>query len=126
MRRTKYHSTKKVMYKNITFDSSLELYFYKLLEINKLESKVKMQVAFELQPSFKYFKQTIRKIDYVSDFYFEDKKIVVETKGLLEEKAKIKHKIFKHRYNDHLFFMPRNRADCETVIKEIIQIYGKE
>ena len=119
----KYYSTKKVKYNNLTFDSGLELYFYKLLESNNLLGNLKMQEPFELQPSFKWQKSTIRKIEYVSDFYLTDKKIVIETKGLLEEKAKIKHKIFKFKYPDHLFFMPRNQVQCREVLEEIKKIY---
>ncbi len=119
----KYYSTKKVKYNNLTFDSGLELYFYKLLESNNLLGNLRMQEPFELQPSFKWQKSTIRKIEYVSDFYLTDKKIVIETKGLLEEKAKIKHKIFKFKYPDHLFFMPRNQVQCREVLEEIKKIY---
>ncbi len=120
----KYYRTKKITYKEIIFDSSLELYFYKLLEVNNLADKVEMQLSFELQPSFKRGKQTIRRIDYVADYVFDDKKIIVEPKGLLEEKAKIKHKIFKYKYPEYLFFMPRNQKDCEEVVKQIKEIYG--
>ena len=119
----KYYSTKKVKYNNLTFDSGLELYFYKLLESNNLLEHLKMQEPFEIQPSFKHQGSTIRKIDYVSDFYLTDKKIVIETKGLLEEKAKIKHKIFKFKYPDHKFFMPRNQMQCREVLEEIKKIY---
>jgi len=121
----KYYSTKKVKYNNLTFDSGLELYFYKLLESNNLLEHLKMQEPFEIQPSFKYRGSTIRKIEYVSDFYLTDKKIVIETKGLLEEKAKIKHKIFKYKYPDHIFFMPRNQMQCREVLEEIKKIYDQ-
>jgi hypothetical protein len=121
----KYYSTKKVKYNNLTFDSGLELYFYKLLESNNLLENLKMQEPFELQASFKHQGSTIRKIEYVSDFYLTDKKIVIETKGLLEEKAKIKHKIFKFKYPDHKFFMPRNQMQCREVLEEIKKIYDQ-
>lgn len=121
----KYYSTKKVKYNNLTFDSGLELYFYKLLESSNLLEHLKMQEPFELQPSFKWQNKTIRKIEYVSDFYLTDSKIVIETKGLLEEKAKIKHKIFKFRYPTHEFFMPRNQIQCREVLEEIKKIYDQ-
>lgn len=119
----KYYATKKIKYNNLIFDSGLEVYFYKLLESSNLLEHLKMQEPFELQPSFKWQKSTIRKIEYVSDFYLTDKKIVIETKGLLEEKAKIKHKIFKFKYPDHLFFMPRNQLQCREVLEQIKKIY---
>ena len=122
----KYYSTKKVKYNNLTFDSGLELYFYKLLEKENLLATLKMQEPFEIQPSFKWQGKTIRKMDYVSDFYLTDKKIVIETKGLLEEKAKIKHKLFKFKFPDHYFFMPRNQVQCREVIEEIKKIYGNQ
>lgn len=122
----KYYSTKKVKYNNLTFDSGLEVYFYKLLESNNLLENLKMQEPFELQPTFKHGNKTVRKIEYISDFYLTDKKIVIETKGLLEEKAKIKHKIFKFKYPEHLFFMPRNQMQCRQVIEEIKKIYANQ
>jgi hypothetical protein len=123
-KRSSYHSTKKITYKGVVYDSNLELHFYKLLEINKLVDKVKTQVPFLLQESFKWQGKTIRKIEYIADFYFEDKKIVIEPKGLLEEKAKIKHKIFKYKYPNILFFLTRNQADNIEVIKKLKIIYG--
>ena len=122
----KYYSTKKVKYNNLTFDSGLELYFYKLLEKENLLADLKMQEPFEIQPSFKWQGKTIRKMDYVSDFYLTEKKIVIETKGLLEEKAKIKHKLFKFKFPDHYFFMPRNQVQCREVIEEVKKIYGNQ
>lgn len=121
----KYYSTKKVKYNNLTFDSGLELYFYKLLEKENLLADLKMQEPFEIQPSFKWQNKTIRKMEYVSDFYLTEKKIVIETKGLLEEKAKIKHKLFKFKFPDHNFFMPRNQVQCREVIEEIKKIYDQ-
>jgi very-short-patch-repair endonuclease len=121
----KYYSTKKVKYNNLTFDSGLELYFYKLLEKENLLASLKMQEPFELQPTFKWQNKTIRKMEYVSDFYLADKKIVIETKGLLEEKAKIKHKLFKFKFPDHNFFMPRNQVQCREVVEEIKKIYDQ-
>lgn len=122
----KYYATKKIKYNNLIFDSGLELYFYKLLESNNLLTYLKLQEPFEIQPSFKYEGKTIRKIEYVSDFYLTDSKIVIETKGLLEEKAKIKHKMFKFKYHDHLFFMPRNQEQCREVLEQIKKIYGNQ
>ena len=122
----KYYATKKIKYNNLIFDSGLELYFYKLLESNNLLTYLKLQEPFEIQPSFKYEGKTIRKIEYVSDFYLTDSKIVIETKGLLEEKAKIKHKMFKFKYHDHLFFMPRNQEQCREVLEQIKKIYDNQ
>lgn len=119
----KYYATKKIKYNNLIFDSGLEVYFYKLLESNNLLEHLKMQEPFELQPSFKWQNKTIRKMEYVSDFYLTDTKIVIETKGLLEEKAKIKHKMFKFKYPDHLFFMPRNQIECREILEQIKKIY---
>ena len=120
----KYYATKKVKYNNLTFDSGLEVYFYKLLEKENLLADLKMQEPFELQPSFKWQNKTIRKMEYVTDFYLTGKKIVIETKGLLEEKAKIKHKLFKFKFPDHNFFMPRNQEQCREVVEQIKKIYG--
>ena len=122
----KYYATKKIKYNNLIFDSGLELYFYKLLESNNLLEYLKMQEPFELQPSFKWQNKTIRKMEYVTDFYLTDKKIVIETKGLLEEKARIKHKLFKFKFPDHNFFMPRNQLQCREVLEQIKKIYDNQ
>jgi hypothetical protein len=125
-RKKSYYGTKKVKYNNLIFDSSLELYFYKLLESNNLLEGTILQYSFELQPAFSYNGSKIRKIDYVSDFYLKDLNIVVETKGLLEEKAKIKHKIFKFKYPENYFFMPRNQGECRDVLETILKIKNNE
>jgi hypothetical protein len=122
----KYYATKKIKYNNLIFDSGLELYFYKLLESNNLLEYLKMQEPFELQPPFKWQNKTIRKMEYVTDFYLTDKKIVIETKGLLEEKARIKHKLFKFKFPDHNFFMPRNQLQCREVLEQIKKIYDNQ
>lgn len=60
-----------------------------------------LQVKYLLQPSFKYMGQTIREINYISDFdiYYSDGNFqVVDTKGMATADAKIKAKLFKFKY----------------------------
>ena len=76
----KYHN-KKCIYKNIKFDSLKERNHYIILE--QLEKtgqlkELKLQVKYELQPSFKLNGKTIRAINYIADFtYLKDNKLVV-------------------------------------------------
>ena len=65
-------------------------------------SELRLQVPFELQPSFKKDGKTIRKIEYIADFVYydvkQDKYIVEDTKGFRTEVFKIKKKLFEYKY----------------------------
>ena len=66
----------------------------------------KLQVRYKLQPSFKYFGETIREINYISDFdlYFSNNDfLVVDVKGMGTAEGKLKAKLFKHQYPDIKF-----------------------
>lgn len=89
----------------LTFDSKLEKRFYDEVVVKGIKDGTlkdyKLQVKYQLQPSFKYFGKTIREINYISDFdlYYSDGSFkVVDTKGLATADAKIKAKLFKFKY----------------------------
>lgn len=89
----------------LTFDSKLEKRYYDEIVVvgmkNGTLKDYKLQVKYNLQPSFKYMDKTIRAIDYISDFdlYFENGDfLVIDTKGLATADAKIKAKLFKYKY----------------------------
>ena len=73
---SKYRN-KRTEYDGIKFDSIKEKNYYiklKLLEKSGKIKDLKLQVKFELQPSFKFKGKTIRAINYVADFtYYEEK-----------------------------------------------------
>lgn len=101
----KYHN-KKCIYKNIKFDSLKERNHYIILE--QLEKtgqikELKLQVKYELQPSFKLNGKTIRAINYIADFtYLKDNKlVVVDVKSEITRKDKVyslKKKMFQYKY----------------------------
>ena len=71
---------------------------------NNIIKDLELQKHFELQPSFKKNNKTIRKIEYIADFYYYDnekkKYIVEDTKGFKTETYKLKKKLFEYRYKD--------------------------
>lgn len=100
----KYHN-KKIIVDDIKFDSLKEAKRYqelKILEKAKEITELRLQVKFELQPSFKKNNKTIRKIEYIADFTYFDNKlnkyIVEDTKGYRTEVYKLKKKLFEYKY----------------------------
>ena len=64
-------------------------------------TELKLQVKFELQPSYKYKDQTIRAINYYADFTNkEDGKLIVEdTKGYRTKEYLLKKKLLLYKYD---------------------------
>ena len=96
------YKNKKVIYNGIKFDSQKERNYYiklKLLEEKGIISNLKLQVKFELQPSFKFKGKTIRSINYIADFtYIQDNKLhIVDTKGVRTEVYRIKKKMMQYK-----------------------------
>ena len=99
----KYHNTK-IEYNGIKFDSIKEKNRYvglKQLEDLGIIKDLKLQVKFELQPSYQYNGETIRAINYYADFtYKEDGKLIVEdTKGFRTKEYLIKKKMLLYKYD---------------------------
>jgi hypothetical protein len=102
------YKNEKIEIDNIKFDSKKEAKRY--LELKQLERagviyNLKLQVPFELQPSFKIGNKTIRAIIYVADFeyYTTDEfalynHIIEDTKGFRTEVYKLKKKLFAYKY----------------------------
>ena len=85
--------------------SKLEKRFYEDVVVTGMKTGTlidyKLQVKYNLQESFTYMEKKIRAIDYISDFdlYYSDGTFeVIDTKGLATADAKIKAKLFKHKY----------------------------
>lgn len=98
------YKNKKVIYNGIKFDSQKERNYYIKLKVLEEYGKIKnlkLQVKFELQPSFKFNGKTIRSINYVADFVYydigQDKTIIVDTKGVKTEVYKIKKKMMQYK-----------------------------
>ena len=106
VKQNKYHN-KKVIVDEIKFDSKKEARRYnqlKLLEKAGIIKNLQRQVKFELQPSFKYNNKTIRAINYIADFVYEQdgKQIVEDVKSEATKKDKvylIKKKLLLYIFN---------------------------
>jgi hypothetical protein len=100
----KYHN-KKIVIDGIKFDSLKEAKRYQQLKILEKANEItelRLQVKFELQPSFKKDGKTIRKIEYIADFTYYDNKlgkyIIEDTKGYRTDVYKLKKKLFEYKY----------------------------
>lgn len=104
------YKNKKVVIDNITFSSQKEGMRY--LQLKEMEQRgeikdLKLQVPFELQPSFKLEGETIRAMKYIADFvYMENvngdipawKQVVEDVKGMRTRVYKDKKKQFMYKY----------------------------
>ena len=97
---TKYKA-RRVVFEWLTFDSQLELSFYKKLREQWIEV-LERQTKFVLQESFRIGKELIREIAYKADFLIEWQgvKYYIDSKGMETPEFKIKHKMWLHRYRD--------------------------
>lgn len=87
----------------VTFDSGLEAKRYKQLKLLEDAGAIKnliLQPKFRLMDGFKYNGKTIRAIDYIADFMYEEngKRIVEDVKGIRTKDYIIKSKLFIKQY----------------------------
>lgn len=97
------YSNKKTQVDMYVFDSALEAKRYRQLALLEKAGEIKnlkLQVPFLLQESFRKNGKTYRKIEYISDFVYEEngKTIVEDTKGMKTDVFKIKQKLFEYKY----------------------------
>ncbi|MEB7460947.1 DUF1064 domain-containing protein [Staphylococcus borealis] len=93
------YNAKKVEYKGVVFDSKVECDYHQYLERNLGDGydRIELQPKYELIP--KLDKQ--RKTEYIADFaLFKDDVLVevIDVKGMPTEVAKLKAKMFRHKY----------------------------
>ena len=100
------YGNKKVKFNGETFDSKLELDYYRYLlnqqDLGEIIS-ITMKPVFILQPGFTYCGKSIRKITYTPEFMFEEKngKIhIVDVKGMKTNEFKLKEKMLKYTLKD--------------------------
>lgn len=108
MYRSKFNVDKdksKRTYNNIVFDSQLEMKYYRDVLCPGVESGCikyyELQKKYELLPGFIRNGKRVLPITYVADFYVEyaDGHIeVIDTKGMPDNVAKIKRKLFWFKY----------------------------
>lgn len=135
------YGNKKTEVENITFSSAFEAKAYKvLLELKKngLISNLILQPKFVLQDAFEcaYYDGSVekvkagklREITYVSDFSFEykDKKIVLETKGMPDQKYPIKKKLFLYKYNKYYFLEIRRVRELNKIVEILDDLLAKK
>lgn len=90
---------------DIIFDSKLEMQYYQQVVVPGLQdgsiSKCERQKRYKLQPAFKYKGQSVRAIEYISDFtleYSDGTILIVDVKGRPTADAKIKKKMMHYIY----------------------------
>lgn len=121
----KQRPCKKVVYDNITFDSGEECRRYQELKRWEGTGYIKdltVHPKFILQPSFKKNGKRIQAITYTADFKYyelgggglwtwivEDKKPwnVKHQKFIIEEPARLRHKMFEFQHPDIIFRITR-------------------
>lgn len=113
MARTKFNVDKDATirtYDGIVFDSRLEMRYYSEVVLPGVDNgqikTYELQKKYELQPKFKHDGKTVLPITYVADFYIEysDGHIeVVDTKGMPDNVARLKRKMFLYHYPDIQF-----------------------
>ena len=89
----------------IVFDSALEMRYYRDVIIPGVESGAvahwERQKKYILQDKFTHGGKTILPIDYKADFFIvfnNGRELVVDIKGCPDNTAKLKRKLFWHRY----------------------------
>lgn len=110
MERSKFNVDKdkeRRTHNGITFDSQLEMKYYRDVLLPKVESgeiiKYELQKKYILQDGFERNGKRVLPVTYVADFYIEysDGHIeVIDTKGCPDSVAKIKRKLFWFKYPD--------------------------
>lgn len=105
------YKNKKTLYDGIKFDSKKEgsryIYLKRMEKLGVIKG-LRLQVKYELQPSFKVEGKTIRAINYIADFVYEynGDVIVEDVKSDPTRKDKtyiIKKKLFLYKYRDVKF-----------------------
>ena len=122
------YKAKKVNYNGIVFDSKAECNRY--IELKALEKYGKIKdlqyhKTFELLPSIKTEVETLRAINYESDFFYYDvvlnSYVVEDLKSEMTRKLSdyiIKKKLMIHKYNNYIFFENSNKSKKYYKIKE--------
>ena len=98
-------SKDKRTYNGITFDSILEMRYYKDVLLPKVKSgeviSYELQKPYELQPKFQYRDKSVLPIKYIADFfivYADGREELIDTKGKADSVALLKRKLFWYHY----------------------------
>lgn len=109
-KRTKFNvetTTEKRSCNGISFDSALEMRYYRDVVLPKYQSgeiaHYELQKPYLLQEEFSHDGTTVRPIQYIADFYLvyaDGSEEVIDVKGMPDPVAKLKRKLFWRRYPD--------------------------
>lgn len=111
------YGNKKVIYKDISFDSVIEKNYFVYLEELKGEGVVKeieLQPKFVLLEPFEKNEKKYRAITYLADFtvlYTDGHSEVVDVKGFVTETFAVKRKMFEQRYPHELKLVTYSKID---------------
>ena len=137
-------NAKKTEYKGKKFQSRLEVYMFKLFDDLKINAKYESE-SFTVVEGFHFSQSSFEKtasskilvdrgnkkhlgIKYTPDFIIEngEQRIIVEVKGLAMDVFLMRFKLFKKwctdNNKDYILFTPRNQAQCEFVLQEVIKL----
>ena len=97
--------TSKRTYNGITFDSILEMKYFRDVLCPLVESgdivEYELQKTYELQPKFIHDSKTVQPIRYVADFFIrflDGREEIIDTKGCPDSVALLKRKLFWYHY----------------------------
>jgi hypothetical protein len=131
-KRNKYNASKKDknIYKDIKFDSKLELNIYKYLDESDDITILDVQPFFLLEEPFEYFclekgkKRKYGKMSYKSDIKIQmkniDKDIIVEVKGLPTPSYMMRKKLWYRTFGEEYYFLEiRSLKKGKVIFDEI-------
>lgn len=117
----------KLTYKGIKFNSKLEVFMYKQLELLKTPFKYEGK-SYTVFPGFTYQDEKVRPITYTPDFRLDEYPVIIETKGKMSDSFPLRFKLFKKSLIDSDdvcdLFMPKNQKQCLEVISIIKKKYN--
>lgn len=117
----------KTVVDGITFDSGLEAYMYTLLKGAGITFE--RQVAYLLQPGFKYNGETIRPIQSFVDFWLPTKNVIIDCKGYANDIAPMKFKMLKRVLFEKgektgwelpKIHLPSTKKECDILLNNLL------
>jgi len=125
------YNNKKCEYKDIQFDSDLEMRYFQYLEENKISLGIKeigMKKKYIIFPSYNFNGKKVQPITYTSDFeleYENGKRETIDVKGKRTEAFNLKKKMFESQFNE-LKLIGYSKIDGGWVEHSVIEKARKE
>lgn len=102
----------------IVFDSKIENFMYNLLIQENI--RFEFQKEFVLQEGFVYMHENILPVKIIIDFFLLDYPVMADTKGMMMDHTKIKHKMLKKHLhdtqNEYRIVLPSSQKKCRELI----------